>query len=453
MKDGALVTRAIGHDPVIDADRAALGAGERPVLRGDRDGLGPDGNVRVFWATKADMEQQPQGAYPFTEGRVRNVPIDGGGETQDLPGLPGWNGTLANLRIDLPPGASVRIDSIRIVELPESTQALRRGSEEAGAGCRSQERRSSRCIIPWENLSDIVPKAAQRQKPGLYLSTDIGFDRRPDFFRLGVVFTVQAQEAGGKWRTIFRRALERRTTGWEHWDIPLGRRQPSNVKLRFTTDSYSRAQDRNAPSWKWAIWGQPQVVEVTADGKRRVRYDFVKQIDSSKAFVRLDNDGKEREFDGKGKDSTGATFACVSPGTLQLLKPGEGRTGSWSTASPSGQQSPPHKGQYRCYLGGVDSGWAYGAENGEALVAHRAGGREEDNGCGVRRRHGLRAGQGRALVQRREAAVVRHGESRRIRDGKRTAWSCATSTAATPAARPRPTASAASTCWCSRPRR
>lgn len=167
-------------------------------------------------------------------------------------------------------------------------------------------------FISWEKLSDIIPADCTAKRPSLSLSTDIGFDRRYDYYRLGVVFTVEAQEAGGNWRTVFRRTLERRTTGWEHWDIPLDGLKGS-VKLRFTTDSYSRAQNRNAPTWKWAIWGHPQLVEVTADGNCHVRYDFVKQIDNSKAIVRLDKDGKERVFDGKGQDSTGATFVYISP--------------------------------------------------------------------------------------------------------------------------------------------
>jgi hypothetical protein len=199
------------------------------------------------------------------------------------------------------------LHSIRIVELPESqaatTEDLKKPVPEAVRKSAEQP-----LFIPWENLSDIVPAERAASKPGLYLSTGLGFDRREDFFRLGVVFTVQAQGADGTWKTVFRRALERRTTGWEHWDVPLDKLQ-GNVKLRFTTDSYSRTQNRSWPTWQWAIWGQPQLVEVAVDGSRKVRYDFCKEIDGAKISVRLDSDGKDRPFDGKGLDSTGATFA------------------------------------------------------------------------------------------------------------------------------------------------
>jgi hypothetical protein len=73
--------------------------------------------------------------------------------------------------------------------------------------------------------------------------------------------------------------------------------------------------DRKAPTWKWGYWGQPRVVQVTADGKREVRHDLIEHIDCSKAFVQLDDTGKQREFDGKGEDSTGATFEPAAPGT------------------------------------------------------------------------------------------------------------------------------------------
>ncbi len=55
------------------------------------------------------------------------------------------------------------------------------------------------------------------------------------------------------------------TIGWEHWDVPLGG-LGANAKLRFTTDSYTRAMDRNSPTWKWAIWGRRQVGERVLGG-------------------------------------------------------------------------------------------------------------------------------------------------------------------------------------------
>lgn len=81
-----------------------------------------------------------------------------------------------------------------------------------------------------------------------------------------------------------RRAVRRRESGWEHWDIPLNGLK-GDIKIRFMTDSYSRSMDPNAPTWKWAIWGQPQLIELTSDGNRNVKYDFIKQIDLCKKNV------------------------------------------------------------------------------------------------------------------------------------------------------------------------
>ncbi|MDO8589525.1 MAG: glycoside hydrolase family 20 zincin-like fold domain-containing protein [Armatimonadota bacterium] len=366
VKDGAFFARGTGVNPIIVQTEPLLAAvNARSIVEidisSDRDGL-----LRLFWATAADMEKQAKGAYPYTEERVRNAELKGGGEARVYRLSPAWNGVLANLRFDIPKDASVRINSIRIVEYPESSAA---SPDALKKPVPSTVRRSGDrpLFIPWEKLSDIVPKAQAAKKPGLYLVTDIGFDRRPDFFRLGVVFTVEARDAEGKWKPVFRRGLERRTTGWEHWDIPLDgvAAGSGSLKLRFTTDSYSRAQRRGAPSWKWAIWGRPQLVEVTADGRRRVRYDFVKQIAGGKMLVRLDEDGRERQFDGKGADSTGATFACISPDPIGLLKSGEARYWQIVDGFAEWASPPDHKGQYRSYLGSVDSGWVYGAENGE----------------------------------------------------------------------------------------
>lgn len=218
--------------------------------------------------------------------------------------------------------------------------------------------------IAWENLGDIVPDQKSARGSDFYISTNIGFDRRDDFYRLGVVFTVQAQQAGGEWRTVFRRALERRTEGWEHWNIPLSG-FTGKTKLRFTTDSYSRAMDRGAPSWKWAIWGQPQLIQLTPSGEPHVIYDFVKEIGSAKPIVRLDADGNERAFDGGGKDSTGATFETVTLSSTGPLAPEKSKGLQIVDGFSDWIESPPHKGHYRYYLGAVESGWAYGNANGE----------------------------------------------------------------------------------------
>lgn len=361
--DGALVTRAVGPDPVL----VQAGPLSVPVdgqcfvevqMTSDR-----DGRLRLFWATKEDIDRQPKDSYAFTEARVRNAPVIGGDQPAVYRLSPSWEGTLSNLRIDIPRDASARIDSIRIVKLPESVKLTTADAEKPlpDTARRSAEKP---LMIPWQKLSDIVPASSSAKRPGLYLSTDIGFDRRPDFYRLGVVYTIEAQEAGGNWRTIFRRNVERRTTGWEHWDIPLAGLS-GKAKLRFSTDSYTRAQDSSSPSWKWAIWGRPQVVEVARDGKRRVKYDFIEHIDDSKLLVRLDKDGQEREFDGRGKDSTGATFVHASGDPSVLLKSAEAE--KWQIVEGFSEwiESPPHRGKYPCYLGAPDSGYAYGAVGGQ----------------------------------------------------------------------------------------
>jgi hypothetical protein len=174
-----------------------------------------------------------------------------------------------------------------------------------------------RVVIDWEKQTDVLPERPRANRPGLYLSTDLGLSKNIDYYCLGAVFTVQAQEKPGAWHTIFRRALLKKDAGWQHWDIPLGAHLGSGgtVKFRLITDAYSRAMDRNAPTWKWGYWGRPQVVQLTGDGRRDVRCDLVEHIDRARAFVQLDSTGERRAFDGKGEDSTGATFQLAGAGT------------------------------------------------------------------------------------------------------------------------------------------
>ncbi len=174
-----------------------------------------------------------------------------------------------------------------------------------------------RSVIDWEKQVDVLPRKAKADEPGLYLSTDLGLSRDVDYFCLGSVFTVQARGGDGAWHTIFRRALLKKDPGWQHWDIPLDAvvEKTGAVHLRLITDAYSRAMDRNAPSWKWGFWGRPRLVRVTADGKRETRFDLVEHVDRSKLFVQLDDTGKRRAFDGVGEDSTGATFQPAAQGS------------------------------------------------------------------------------------------------------------------------------------------
>jgi hypothetical protein len=174
-----------------------------------------------------------------------------------------------------------------------------------------------RYVIAWEKQTDVVSAKRAADSPGLYLSTDLGLSKNVDFFCLGTVFTVQARRSDGSWHTLFRRALLKRDSGWQHWDIPLDAsvEQSGTIRLRLITDAYSRAVDRTEPSWKWGYWGRPQVVWVTAKGERELLHDLIERLDSARLLVRLDSTGKERAFDSKGVDSSGATFRRADPAT------------------------------------------------------------------------------------------------------------------------------------------
>jgi hypothetical protein len=139
----------------------------------------------------------------------------------------------------------------------------------------------------------------------LYLRGAIGFTPDEDYYRLGVVFTVQTQQRDGEWKTIWRKSVHRRSKGWQEFEIPLD----GPVRLRLMTDSYSRAMDRTWPTWKWALWRRPQLVR---GGK--VIDDFADRIADAHGFVRLDSDGKDRAFDHGREDSSGATFTIQSGG-------------------------------------------------------------------------------------------------------------------------------------------
>lgn len=173
-----------------------------------------------------------------------------------------------------------------------------------------------RCVISWEKQRDVLPAQANAAGAGLYFSTDIGLSKDIDYFCLGAVFTVQAREKDGGWRTIFRRALLKKDAGWQHWDIPLKGvvDESGTVTLRLITDAYSRAVDRNAPTWKWGYWAQPRIVQVTTGGQREERYDLIEHLADAKLMVQLDDTGERRAFDGKGKDSTGARFEAAGQG-------------------------------------------------------------------------------------------------------------------------------------------
>jgi hypothetical protein len=221
-------------------------------------------------------------------------------------------------------------------------------------------------FLPWEAQEDILPP--RRKGHGLFLSTRIGFVDQEDFFRLGVVFTVAVQSARGGWKPIFRRGLMRRTRGWEHWEIPLGnviRQDAGLLRIRFVTDSYTRAQDRNAPTWKWALWGQPQLIRIGERGRGEVVYDFAQRINQARTSKRLDEDGLEYPFDAPGEDATGATFKLLGPDATarRLLQiQAEGKNLQWIAGFKQWAPGAPHRGAYTSYLGEVDCGWSYATE-------------------------------------------------------------------------------------------
>jgi hypothetical protein len=164
-------------------------------------------------------------------------------------------------------------------------------------------------MIPWEKLTDIAPPASA--KTDLHLRTGIGFTTEDDYYRLGIVFSIQLQ-SGGEWKTIFRRAVHRRNVGWIDCDVPLVDCSiGETVKLRLVTDSYSRAMHRTQPTWKWAQWRQPRLTGPGGDVDLGV----------PRRLVRLDADGKERPFDQADEDSTGAKFQATPDGVILAFTP------------------------------------------------------------------------------------------------------------------------------------
>jgi hypothetical protein len=107
------------------------------------------------------------------------------------------------------------------------------------------------------------------------------------------------------------------------------------------------------------------LVEVTADGRRNVKFDFVEHIDRAQPLVRLDRNGGERPFDRPSPDATGAAFQTVDPGIVARLRSNEGRSWQWVDGFERWVEQPRQRGAYRCYLGSVDSGWVYAHQNGE----------------------------------------------------------------------------------------
>ncbi len=360
IEGGALQVRAMGVDPqIVHPEALALPITARHFVRLE---MSSDkaGRAELFWTDKRPGDA-PWNPTDF--GQHTPVAFDArvGAEPTVYVLSPPWEGTLTGLRLDTPDGATVRIRGIEVRERPEGD--LRPTLDLAKPAPDAVRRMADRpLMIPWQKQTDLPPPAAKSPSPGLYLSLNLGLNTSRDTYCQGVVFAVEAQAPDGGWRTILRRTLGKNSHGWEHWDVPLPGRP---TRLRFLTDSYSRAQDRSWPSWRWALWGRPELIEVARNGERRVVYDFVDHLAEAHPFVRLDADGADRPFDGKGEDSTGATFELVQPSPAEALLHGEGR--DWQgvegfASAVEGAHS--HAGEYRCYLGNLPSWWGYADEGG-----------------------------------------------------------------------------------------
>lgn len=165
-------------------------------------------------------------------------------------------------------------------------------------------------------MNDILPHEQGSRAREVYLVTNLGLSDPIDYFCLGTVFTIQVYR-NAHWQTIFRRALLKKDSGWQYWEIPLGPVEEilkTPLHLRFVTDNYSRAFDRSWPNWKWAFWGQPQLVHYEGNSEKKVLYDFYTETTHSRCLIVLDKDGAERPFDQQSEDSTGAAFKAIGEG-------------------------------------------------------------------------------------------------------------------------------------------
>ncbi|MHB1456248.1 MAG: glycoside hydrolase family 20 zincin-like fold domain-containing protein [Armatimonadota bacterium] len=358
--DGSLEVTATGVGPCFSQEQPfKIDTGSRTFveikLTSDKAGRG-----RVFWAAPPKDDAAAK-MYPFSEARVSSFEIHEGGEYQVYRVFPSWSGPVSGLRIDTPAGSKVKINSIRILEIPEIDESSLPDINKPTPDV-AKKMTAKTLSIPWEKMSDIIPYQRTATKPGRYLSVDLGLDQKKDYFRVGVAFTVQA-EVDGKWQPIFRTSLDRRDIDWDHWDIPLnGVMHGDQIKLRLISDSYSRAQDRSAPSWKWAVWGNPQIVEVNSNGARKTLYNLADQASSATKMIQLDSDGKLQGFDNGNEDSSGAVFRATTPSPLDRIRQNEGKDWQWVEGFSGWDSTPAHYSPYRCYIGIPQSGWVYGHE-------------------------------------------------------------------------------------------
>ena len=213
-------------------------------------------------------------------------------------------------------------------------------------------------FLPREPQRTFLPRPGQPEA-GLYLSAASASWTRRLFS--GLAWSLPSKpRSGGQWRPIFRRGLARTRLGalGDPSEWAAGEHQVDPPRIPTAAP---RTAARQVGSGRFGA--DLDSIEVTSDGRRRIRYDFIDQIDRSKAFVRLDKDSKTH-FDGKGKDFD-RRDVCLQSGRVAVAEAWRGRglaDPGW--VCPVGSASGP-QGQYRCYLGNVDSGWAYGKEEGE----------------------------------------------------------------------------------------
>ncbi|MBI2298403.1 MAG: hypothetical protein HYU66_05525 [Armatimonadetes bacterium] len=362
VEGGALRVSATGSDPqVVLAEPLSVPVDKQCYVEIETSSDRP-GKAELFWTDRRAGGEWPD-RHDFRQHPPCGFTASGGERRAVYTLTPDWSGELTGLRLDPPDGARVRLHAIRIRRLPEGDPSAGLDLDRPlGAGAHAVA--EPVLHIPWEPQTDIVPPRRKADRPGLYLSLGLGLNGNRDVSCLGVVYTVQLREGAGDWRTLLRRAVDGHSRAWEHWDVPVPA-STANLELRFLTDSYSRAQDRNWPSWQWALWGRPQLVEVHNAGSRRVVYDFAESIGEARHFVRLDADGRDRPFDGSGEDGTGATFRRVEPSPVQTWLAGAGR--GWQPVEGFVAALPgraTHEGGYRSYLGVAPSWWGYAYENG-----------------------------------------------------------------------------------------
>ncbi len=307
---GGLNIAATGNDPLIVLDELLSTAVSDKHFVEIRLASDRPGRAELFWTDRRDAAAPRRNHLDFGQHEPVAFNVTAGPRPLTYFLLPKWQGTLTGLRLDIPDKAKVQIRSIRIGRWPEGDWRpgadLSRPTPEAASDLAAPV-----LFIPWEKQTDVLPEKPAVDRPGACLVVHLGLNARRDTYCHAVVFTIQTQAGDGPWHTVFRRAVGKNSRAWESWRIPVGDLAPGKLRVRFVTDSYSRARDRTWPSWQWALWGHPQLVARTKEGQDRLLFDFARHTASARPYVRLDGDGSDRRFDRPGEDSSGASWYRV----------------------------------------------------------------------------------------------------------------------------------------------